>query len=867
MWRQQSSASRGFALGTGGLGIADRGRAFLSRFKKEKSPEKKAFEEQIARMGDGLTEAERSAAKCPLEGLVVESCIVEIATSMGWTPATFVDNVGPILEGGCWRACIAGLQCNTSYDVRIRGLCEKGARETQSGRAYFRTCFTTAAPDPLVCRHRHADHLSLQWKVEDPDDAPVTQCEVQVAGAFGWSDAMCVAKPERSVKNQWLATVAGLSGNTSYTLRVRGCNAAGVGEWGILEASTSELPAVADLRCSLKCPERLSLEWCSTDPEGARTMSCEIEVSGTLSYQAPKVVQAPRRLRGDVWQVTAMELVGNSTYTFRVRGCNAAGAGPWVHGQFTTSEPPIQPTAFRCCRFPNKLFFEFNVDDPAGAEVLSCDVQVSSGFSWVDALFANGVNPHRVQENRWQATIAELAGDTAYNVRIRGRNAIGGGEWMTQECRTSSKPGKPTYLQCSERGPDKLSLTWLLSPTEGAAMQDCEIEVRGSLSWAPAQLDTPPFKLGNTDARWGATLTGLSSGTSHRIRVRGRNQAGDGEWLRQEFSTSDAPETPHALRCVSWRSPETMWLEWNVEDPEGAAVTKCDVLVRIGEASWNEAVLSDPMAKEGTSWRATITALSEDSLFAVRIRAGNAVGWSGWSTPWTQSVPGRPFGWSLQQDKLGWVAMWQVEDPGAAPVTSCVLNVTQQDNESATTLTTWNEPSRVQDTLWQAHISGMAPEEKYRFCLHGCSIAGEGLQYQENFQVSGKLAAPIKLACVCKLRRQLRLEWTFAVDDETSAPSTKASQLASSTQGASASSPASKKVNADIMRCELQQYISGSWQAAALNGGCTAIKSKSGCWCAKMDGLSPGTAYDLRVRGHNAVGEGEWLAGQFWTSH
>ena len=105
----------------------------------------------------------------------------------------------------------------------------------------------------------------------------MTHCEVQIASALSWADAAFAAAAEpKRVKTLfnddvqsgrlpgalWQASIEELQPESTYDLRVRGCNKAGAGAWLQQQMTTSVRPAAPlSLICTQRRCDGMDLKW------------------------------------------------------------------------------------------------------------------------------------------------------------------------------------------------------------------------------------------------------------------------------------------------------------------------------------------------------------------------------------------------------------------------------------------------------------------------------------------------------------------------------------------------------------------------------------------------------------------------------
>lgn len=892
------------------------------------------------------------------DGAPVTHCEMQVSGSLSWSPVTCpADSKIQRVHTDHWKAIAADLLGATSYNVRLRAVNAVG--EGPWLYHTFRTSEFPSEPSQCACLSRHPKRLSLEWSVEDPEGAEVTQCEVQCQGSFGWSSASFESPPKRVRDTFWQVDVIDLMGDTAYDFRIRGSNLAGEGKWLMQQFKTSETPREpTDFKCTERLPHQLSFEWYVADPEGALVTTCELQVRGTMGWTTPIISteSLPHRFKegAEMWKTTVTELSGGTEYEFRVRGRNDSGDGIWTTQTFKTSDPPSDPSFFQCTgRFADKLALEWHLDDPDGAPIQECDVQVQGSLSWssaslegdqspqrgkdgnwsvvIDSLLGNteyglrvrgrnvvgdgtwtqksfktsevpgellefrclkktaatfslqweledpegapvktcevqlqgslswfspnfeeNAQPQRMQGNRWRCTIVDLAGDTEYDVRARGQNLSGDGKWVGRKFKTAERPREPTDFACTKRLPNQLSLAWRVADPEGAEVTSCKIEVRSWSGFTAATfVDGEPSRV--EDDRWQAVIGDLTGDTQYEIRLCGTNASGDGNWLMLPFHTSEKPAAPSQATCGR-QSADTIWLEWTVQDPDGAPVTKCEVQ-KMGALAWFQAQFADggePVSKgEANRWAAAITGLTVNTPYSIRIRALNAIGEGQWSEPQEFRTQGKPeqatsFTWSHSES--GKITFeWRVPDPEGAPINACEI---EELCRPAVAAPYWKaascdrgaSPVRVSDLdgMWRVVVEGFPSGTDSSIRIRAYNVAGAGNWKRFDFRTSEEPGPPADLICVRQLAERLQLEWRV-VD------------------------PAMAPVNT----CELQVNAPWTatgmlWQAADVEDMCR-LNSTTEMWTGIVTGLRPGTTYNVRVRGTNFVGEGKWAQQQFKT--
>lgn len=808
------------------------------------------------------------------EGAAVSGCEVQVASSLGWSSAALWGAAEPRQttpvgkrEARSWSARVVQLASATDYTLRLRAVNDSGAGEW-SDPLSVRTSDVPPAPTMLRCDGRRPETLPIRWHLEDPEGAPVEACDVQVTGSLMWKDALVVSRggspcePERvdSVRGEWQAMLGGLAPQTTYRCRVRGRSRAGVGPWVDVAFATSDPPsAPEELRCLRRLPDRLPLEWRLQDTEGAAVAGCDVEVKGFRRWEPAAFLDgaAPCRGSGDVWHVCVAKLKGGSAYQVRVRGRSAAGEGVWAEGCYKTSELPSEPQDLSCLqRLPDTLPLKWRLEDPEGAEVTACDVEVGGPSRWQPAALGGAGIPERLPCGLWRAIAQDLAPATLHGLRVRGRSAAGEGAWATGSFRTSDAPGPPLDLHSLERFPDRLPLEWRLADPAGAEVLACEVEVLGDTGWRAARLEEQggaaraasgaPAQEG---ALWRATVLfgGDDSPTAlprREVRVRGVSLAGAGPWHKASLETSPPPAAPHSLLCTR-RTARRAEVQVETTDPPGAPVTGLEVEIRSGGA-WESAPL-DAMSprRSGGKWLCEMAGLKEDTTFQVRVRSLNAVGASAWSEQvaiTTDGKPTKPTDFMWRHERPGEVLLqWRAGGPEDASVGSCqVFRLLKPSVGSP-----YWEPAqlrggtvrRVRNDSWQTIAVGIAPASLVTFAIFGTNASGDSPWLRVEFRTMSVPEAPASIRCVEERPDAVVLEWRV-----------------------------SEEVGAEVTACQVQ--ISGSiwWQDAKFAEGGEPQRFSGDVWRAVVAGLALGAEHTLQLRALSAVGEGPWARFVFRTA-
>ncbi len=250
-----------------------------------------------------------------------------------------------------------------------------------------------------------------------------------------------------------------------------------------------------------------------------------------------------------------------------------------------------------------------------GAAITDYKVEYQpSGGSW--ATFADGTSTST------SATVTGLTNGTSYNFRVSATNSTGTSATSTTANATpiATVPGAPTSVT-GTAGNALVALRWTAPASDGgAAITDYKIEYQPSGgSWAT-------FADG-TSTTASTTVTGLTNGTSYNLRVSATNSAGTSAASTTTSVTPvTTPGTPTGLAGSS--GDAQVALSWTAPPSDGgAAITDYKVEYQPSGGSWT--TFADGTT---TSASATVTGLTNGTVYTFRVSATNSVGTSTAST-------------------------------------------------------------------------------------------------------------------------------------------------------------------------------------------------------------------------------------------
>ena len=341
-------------------------------------------------------------------------------------------------------------------------------------------------------------------------------------------------------------------------------------------------------------------------------------------------------------------------------------------------------------------------------------------------------------------TISGLTNDTAYQVRVRARNIFGLGPWsqivsgipMVQ----TGRPSVPASLTV-EAANEQLKVTWAPStPPSGGTLDGYDVEYRTCGSSLTCGNWTPHSHSGTGTT---TTITKLSNGIKHEVRVRARSGGSQSAWSSTSSATPE--ELPSFERAPDLTAGDRQILvQWNEPGYSGSAITDYDVQYRActatdGDSTVRTCVSVDDDVTWG-SWRAhghsgtgkiaTIKGLVNGTAYEVQVRARNANGVGPWSTAKKAtpvSVPARPSTPTLEAGHESLVVTWVAPADNGLPITG--YDVEYCTGTCAATSDDWVNDGH-SGTVTRQEIDGLANGTAYKVrvrAINDLGSAGQGL--------------------------------------------------------------------------------------------------------------------------------------------
>ncbi|GBF99904.1 hypothetical protein Rsub_12812 [Raphidocelis subcapitata] len=616
------------------------------------------------------------------------------------------------------RATVAGLRSGLPYRFRLLA-------ENMEGRSYWSapTTATTAATVPstpvgLAVMGVNRTSVTLAWQPPAGDGgAPITGYQVQL---------QAVTRAARSeLGAEWLIVYDGPSTATafsalhagcSYMARVSATNSAGASPFSaaVQFVTSPDVPAAPPVPDAEVDATSLLLRW---DPPlhdgGAPVSSYRVEMRCSPHHASSdddpgtphSLALTPHFLTiysGSEACVQVTDLAPGTSYEYRVMAVNGQGGSPWSPIGSATTLPsvpaaPAAPVVSACSS--HSLHLSWREPHSQGAPVTSYTVNMARLLAPLPRPLANGHSRRLSADSdvgsgdadgdsgpgssggdaagrlRYEtvytgpAQSCEVRGlepASAYSLRVRAHNAMGGSAWGDAVTVTTAAaaPGAPTGLAVSAASSCEVDVKWAPPLRDnGAAVTGYLLEMAVGISGAGSsgisigsssssgsgagKSGKGSSKLGAAGAWtkvWQGAETGCSvscllPGRRYSFRVRACSAQGLGPWCEPAVgATLPAEPGPPGQPAVTQRTATSLRAKWTLPaEDNGAAVTSFALQLRPmgGDAPF-------ALAYEGVELGTRVAGLEPGTTYELRVAARNRAGQGPWSDATTAATALRP---------------------------------------------------------------------------------------------------------------------------------------------------------------------------------------------------------------------------------
>jgi hypothetical protein len=352
----------------------------------------------------------------------------------------------------------------------------------------------------------------------------------------------------------------------------------------------------------------------------ATAESYDLQVSTVSDFQTTVIYQTG--LPAPTSQ--ARGLTGGTTYYWRVRARNTAGASSWsLSFSFSTKavSVPKVPGLLAPANGSTGTSTGLTLSWESLTEATSYELNVATASDFSNSVVAqSGIT-------QTQYVLQGLVAGSTYFWRVRGSNDGGTGSWSTTFSFTTqsagpSIPRTPGLLSPASGATDVapgLTLTW--ETITEATSYDLDVATSTDFSSPAVTLS------GITEARY--AVQGLDNGAKYYWRVRGRNVAGAGAWsVVFSFTTSVVVAIPRAPSLLSPPSgttemPLAVTLSWEYSTDASS------YLIQVATSQDFASPLIAQSGITGTNY--SLRNLAYNTTYYWRLRATNSAGTGDWS--------------------------------------------------------------------------------------------------------------------------------------------------------------------------------------------------------------------------------------------
>ena len=398
---------------------------------------------------------------------------------------------------------ITGLTNGQVYNVGIRATNAIGSSSwATSGNVIPAT--NPAAPTAPTLTTGNSQ-IQATWTAPDNGGTTITSYTVQyrVTGETSWNT---------TTTSTTSLTITGLTNGATYQVRIIAVNAVGSSSASPgASATPSSVPDAPLAPTITRGNGQLALSW--TAPAAQGSAITDYDVQYKLSTAS---VWTNHAFTGTDTSTTITGLTNGSAYDVQVRATNANGSGSWsASGVGTPATIPTAPGAPTLTAGNAQLEVSWTAPATGGTAITDYDVQyaLAGTASWTELNLVGAST---------STTITGLINGTAYDVRIRARNAVGVSPWGTSASATPvTVPAAPIVTLIADDS--QIMVRWTAPSTGGSALTSYTIQYRVSTvtAWTAHTF---------TGTGISTTITGLTNGTEYDVRVRGVNAVGNGAW-------------------------------------------------------------------------------------------------------------------------------------------------------------------------------------------------------------------------------------------------------------------------------------------------------------------------------------------------
>ena len=731
-------------------------------------------------------------------------------------------------------ADLTGLTNGTAYQVQVRAANARGESAwSQSAQA---TPATTPGTPGQPTVTTGAQQLGVSWSAPTSDGgAAITGYKVRYCDQSTGCDADDEWTTDTQTGTGTTATIYNLTNGTTYRVQVAATNSVGDSSWSTYRTGKpKDKPAQPNAPTVVSGNGSLAVSWTAPANNGASITGYKVRWCGGESADCGSDDSTDWKEKSTSGTSTTISSLTNGTqYQVKVRARNSVGDSDWSYETYGTPGAPATPSTPGLTEGNGSLTVTWTQPANRGDAVIaygleycnSTDSTCTGSGDWTDD------SPY---DTSTTYTVSSLTNGKTYKVRVRAQNSRGWGGWSqtasATPATTPDSPGSPT-LTAKDRAIDA---SWTApSQTGGSAITGYSLRYCDNSTGCDATNEWTTRTISSASTT-SYTISSLTNGKTYQVQVAAKNRKGLGGWSYSASATPAAlPSKPTSLAVEA--AHQSLRVTWTASVDNGSTITGYEVEYKKqnSDNTWPSDWTSH--SHYGTGTATTIDSLTNGSAHRVRVQATSYNGNSGW----TSAVSGTPAA---------------VPDAPDAPTLSA------GDRQISIS---WSEPSNDNGSAVTDY------DVRYRACTATPKTCASSPTWGSWSTIShtgtGTTASKTSLTNGTAYQVQVRAQNANGESPWSNA--------ASATPAGKPAKPSTPTVTTG------DQQLTVTWTAPSDNG--SAITGYSVHYCTSTDdctdddnwtdsghsdttrsvditGLTNGTAYKVRVRATNSVGDGPW---------
>ena len=768
----------------------------------------------------------------------------------------------------------------------------------------------TPAPPTLTAGHQL---LSVSWDAPVDNGAPISDYDVRHRACTATdgdnSVKTCATNPTwGSWKSHTHAgtgtstTIPSLTNGTAYQVQIQATNSARDSAWSTSKKATpaSSKPDPPGASALTVKDQSLDVTWKAPESNNSggitdydvRYRACTatdgdtaVLICATNPTWGNWTDRTGETTSDTTTSATLSSLTNDTAYEVQVRAANSVAESAWSassNGTPSSSSnvqpsPPNAPATPTATAGNQTLMVSWAAPANNGSPITGYSVRYRITDTDDDT---SGNQPgswtyrNHPDASTTGTVIGSLTNGVGYEVQVLARSAIGDSAWSATATGTpaAQKPDPPAAPMLTVWN-QRLNVTWAPPAANGSVITDYDLEYRACTATPKTCATNPTWETNWTDrggettpdTATAAAVSGLTNGTAYQVRVRAANSEGESTWspIAIAIPTAQPPKTP-AAPTVTVKN-ESLRLAWTEPATNGAAITDYDVRYRActdtnktcpdADDTWGSWTSLTGAADPGTGTSATVTGLTNETAYQIQIQATNSVGDSPWSasatgTP-TPQKPDAPDAPTLTVKNESIEVSWTAPAENGASITDYdvqyrACTATDGDNSAKTCATnptwgTWTDRTgeTTSDTATSVTIGSLTNETAYQVRVRASNSVGDSPWSQPSTKATPtpQKPDPPDAPTLTVKNQSLDASWTAPAEN-----------------GASITDY-DVQYRACTKTADLTCASDPTWGTWTDRTGETTSDTATSV---TIGSLTNGTAYQMRVRAGNSVGDGAW---------